>query len=89
MIRVRHNRYHFRIKENLHTRCTSPYRILKVIGSNAYELDILRDLSISIVIDDEDLTRYYALLNFPATILNPLCITVANAHRLPVLLPPP
>jgi len=56
IVRVRPERFPPETVENLHGRCTGPYRVLKKINSKAYELDIPRDLCISPIFDGKDLT---------------------------------
>ena len=45
--------------KKLHTQCKGPYKVLRRFGFNAYELDILHDLEISLVFNVEDLTLYH------------------------------
>ena len=54
MVRVHRERFPPGSIENLHARCTGPCTVLRKIGLNAYELDIPRDLSISLVFDGKD-----------------------------------
>jgi len=40
MVRVHPESFPSGTIENLYARCTNPYRVLRKIGSNAYEFDI-------------------------------------------------
>ena len=89
MVRVCLERFPPGTIENLHARCTGPYRVLRKIGSNAYELDIPRDLSISPVFDGKDLTQYSVPVDYPVTILDSTTFAAVDAPRFSVSLPPP
>jgi len=57
LIRVHPERFPLRILKNIHTQRKGSCKVLRRFGSSAYELDILRDLGISLVFSVEDLTR--------------------------------
>ena len=58
LIRVHPERFLLGTLRKLRTRHSGPYKILKRLGSSAYELEIPYDFGISPVFRVEDLTRY-------------------------------
>jgi len=58
LVRVHLQRLSLGTLKKLHTWRRGPYKVLRRFGSNTYELDIFRDLGISLVFNIEDLTRY-------------------------------
>jgi len=71
--------------KKLHTR--GPYRVLRRFGSNAYELEIPRELGINPVFNVEDLTPYRTQVDYSAVIPDPPSSTAASSQSFPV--PPP
>jgi len=59
LIRVHLEKFTLGTLKKLHTRSRGPYKILKRFDSSTYELDIPRDLEISLVFSVEDVTRYH------------------------------
>ena len=58
LIKVKPNRFPLETLKKLHIRRRAPYKVLRRLGSSAYELDIPHDLEISLVFCVGDLTRY-------------------------------
>ena len=56
MLRVPPQRFPPETWEKLHIRCISPYRVMRRIGSNAFELNIPCELGINPVFNVEELT---------------------------------
>jgi len=74
LIRFHPERFPLETLRKLHTQRCGPYKILKRVGSSAYELDIFHDLGISPVFCVEDLTHYRTFTipqRFPVRPLQP------------------
>jgi len=63
----------------LHTRRMGQYRVLRRFGSNAYELDIPRDLEINPVFNVEDLTLYHTPVAYSTNILDESALTYKSS----------
>ena len=56
MVRIRPERYPKGIYKKLHSKNVGPYKVLKKISSNAYVLDLLKNIGISNIFNIKDLT---------------------------------
>lgn len=65
LVRVRPKRFPHGTVKKLHARRTDPYRVLRRVGPNAYELNIPRDHGINPVFNVEDLTLYHESMMHP------------------------
>ncbi|CAK9155609.1 unnamed protein product [Ilex paraguariensis] len=60
MVRVRPKRYPKGVYNKLHSKSVSSYKIMKKMSSNAYVLNLLKNMGISNVFNTENLTLYRA-----------------------------
>jgi len=89
MVRVRPEKFPPGNIKKFHAKRTCPYKVLRRIGSNAYELDIPQDLGINPVFNVEDLTQYNAPNDYPAIspdsssflVVDPQHVSVPPRHR--------
>ena len=58
MIRIRPERIPKTFSNKLYARAIGPYYIIRKMGSNAYLIDLLNDVDISLVFNVEDLLPY-------------------------------
>nr|XP_027107408.1 uncharacterized protein LOC113727444 [Coffea arabica] len=58
MVHIRPERYPKGVYKKLHSRSAGPFKVLKKISSNAYVLELPKDMGISNVFNIEDLTAY-------------------------------
>ncbi|KAL3507023.1 hypothetical protein ACH5RR_032405 [Cinchona calisaya] len=58
MVHIHPERYPKGVNKKLHSISAGPFKILKKIGSNAYALELPKDMGISNVFNIEDLTSY-------------------------------
>jgi len=58
MARIRPERLPTRTPKTVHARATGPYQILRKLGTNAYVLNLLENLGISLIFNVEDLTLH-------------------------------
>ena len=59
MVQIKPEHYPKGTYKQLHLRSAGPYKVLKKINSNAYVLDLPKDMEISNVFNVEDLTMYH------------------------------
>jgi len=91
MVRVRPEMFPLKTLKKLYARRMSHYKALRRFGSNAYKLDISRDLGINLVCNVEDLTFYRTPVAYSTTILAERASPFRSLQSFPVQppLPPP
>ena len=82
MVCIRPERIPKTLPKKLYARAMGPYSIIRKLGSNAYLLDLRKDMNISLIFNVEDLLPYRGTLSFLLCLLVCLQVKLAKVHPL-------